>query len=105
MVAFTQDPKVVNGLFGTPKSDGKLRLVSDGRRVNSVFADSPEVELPTPDLLSKLEAEPGKTIFVAKSDLDNFYLSSYSNASLDAPLLCATSRAGGGLRLECPVWV
>jgi hypothetical protein len=104
MVAFTQDPKVVNGLFGTPKSDGKLRLVFDGRRVNSVFADSPEVELPTPDLLSKLEAEPGKTIFVAKSDLDNFYLSSYSNASLDAPLLCATSRAGGGLRLECPVW-
>ena len=73
MVAFTQDPKVVNGLFGTPKSDGKLRLVFDGRRVNSVFADSPEVKLPTPDLLSKLEAEPGKTLFVAKSDLDNFY--------------------------------
>ena len=73
MLRFTQDPKVVNGLFGTPKSDGKLRFVFDGRRTNNVFVDSPEVELPTPDLLAKLEAEPGDTVYVAKADLDNFY--------------------------------
>ena len=38
MVDFTQDPKVVNGLFGTAKDDGRQRLVIDARRANMVFA-------------------------------------------------------------------
>ena len=73
MVTFTTSPKVVNGVFGTPKSDGSMRLVVDGRPTNQVFADSPKVELPTPDLLSRLHCAAGQELFVAKSDIDNFY--------------------------------
>ena len=73
MVCFTLEPKVVNGLFGTPKSDGSLRLVFDGRRANATFTDAPSVELPGPDLLAKLECEADGDIFVAKADLDSYY--------------------------------
>lgn len=72
MVTFTTTPKVVNGVFATPKTNGQ-RFVVDGRRVNAVFAPSPKVELPTPDLLAKLQVQPGQELFVAKVDLDNFY--------------------------------
>ena len=73
MVRFTTEPVVVNGLFGTAKSDGMIRLVFDGRPVNAWFVASPAMELPTPDLLARLHCEPGETIYVAKADLDNFY--------------------------------
>jgi hypothetical protein len=73
MVTFMTDPAVVNGVFATPKADNKQRLVVDARPANSVFVDAPPLELPTPDLLSKLEARPDQTVFVAKNDLDNFY--------------------------------
>ena len=73
MVNFTTSPKVVNGCFATPKSDGSQRFVFDGRPVNAVFVPSPDVELPSPDLLAKLIASGDEPIFVAKADLDNFY--------------------------------
>ena len=73
MVTFTTTPIVVNGVFATPKSNGAQRLVVDGRPVNAVFEPSPKVELPTPDLLSKLETRPDQKFFVAKADLDNYY--------------------------------
>ena len=72
MVTFTTTPKVINGVFATPKTNGQ-RFVVDGRRVNSVFAPSPKVELPTPDLLANLQVPAGQELFVAKVDLDNFY--------------------------------
>ena len=73
MVSFTVEPKAINGMFGTPKSDGLLRLVVDARPSNAIWAPSPKVELPAPDLLSKLEVPEGETLFVCKSDLDNYY--------------------------------
>lgn len=73
MVTFTASPVSVNGMFGTPKTDGKLRLVIDARPSNAIWVDSPKVELPAPDLLSKLEVPEGETLFVCKSDLDNYY--------------------------------
>ena len=53
MVTFTTSPKVVNGVFGTPKSGGAIRFVVDGRPMNATFTPSPKVELPTPDLLTR----------------------------------------------------
>jgi hypothetical protein len=73
MVVFTTKPKVVNGIFGTAKSGGAIRLVVDGRRANAAFAPSPKVELPTPDLLARLQADPDKVLYAAKADLDNYY--------------------------------
>lgn len=73
MVAFTTTPVVINGLFGVPKPDGNIRLVIDGRPCNSVFIEPPHVQLPTPDLLPRLMVPSGKTLWVAKSDLADFF--------------------------------
>lgn len=74
MLTYTTTPKVVVGLFGTPKpSDGTIRLIVDGRAANQVFADPPSVELPTPDLFTKLQVPAGKRLFVAKTDLSDFF--------------------------------
>ena len=73
MVVFTTTPEIVNGAFGTAKSDGSQRLVFDGRPANAAFAPPPVVQLPAPDLLSRLVAESAEPIYVAKADLDNYY--------------------------------
>lgn len=73
MVSFTQRPKVVNGSFGTPKKDGAIRWIVDARPANCLFVRPNKVQLPTPDLLARLSAPPGRPLFVAKIDLDNFY--------------------------------
>jgi hypothetical protein len=73
MVVFTTCPQVVNGCFGTRKSDGSQRFVFDGRPANAVFVESPTIELPAPDLLSRLLAVSDEPIYVAKADLDNYY--------------------------------
>ena len=54
MVSFTTNPKIVNGLFGTPKADGLLRFLFDGRPANAAFVPSPHVSLPSPELLGRL---------------------------------------------------
>lgn len=74
MIEFTTKPIVINGLFGVPKPDGTIRLIVDGRAACQVFIDSPRVELPTPDLLPKLSvSDPRQTVYVAKSDLSDFF--------------------------------
>ena len=73
MVSFTTKPKIVNGLFGTPKADGLLRFLFDGRPANAAFVPSPRVSLPSPELLGRLEVPKGEKLLVGKSDLDNFY--------------------------------
>jgi len=67
-------PKVINGVFCVPK-DGtdSLRLIIDARSANERFVDPPHIELPTPDLLSRLVTDRSRPLFVAKADLDNFY--------------------------------
>jgi hypothetical protein len=59
MIAFTRTPKAVNGVFCTKKSDGRLRMILDARTANSMFVDSPHVDLPGPDTVSALEAGSG----------------------------------------------
>jgi len=73
MLTYTTTPRVLVGLFAVSKPDGKQRLIIDGRPANEVFAAAPHVELPTPDLLSRLEVPPGHRLWVAKSDLSDFF--------------------------------
>lgn len=73
MLAFTTQPKVVNGVFATAKPDGQQRLIINARRGNRVFIDPPSVSLPTPDVTARLCVPSGSKLYMAKSDLDNFY--------------------------------
>lgn len=66
-------PKVVNGIFGVSKLEGSQRLIIDARNANQVFVEPPEVELPNPGMLAELHLDEGGRLFIAKSDLDNFY--------------------------------
>ena len=73
MITFVSYPMVVNGLFGTPKPDGATRLIVDARPANAWFQVPPKVVLPSPEVFSHyVETCPGP-MFVAKSDLDNYY--------------------------------
>lgn len=73
MLTYTTDPAMVVGLFAVDKPDGKLRLILDGRPANDIFAEPPAVELPTPDLFAKLQAPRGRKLWVAKTDLSDFF--------------------------------
>ena len=73
MITFMSSPKVVNGCFGTPKKDGKIRFVVDARPANFFFTEPPDVSLPTPDVLCALAVPPGERLFIAKADLSAFY--------------------------------
>ena len=66
-------PMVVNGLFGVPKPDGSLRLIVDARAANSVFCVPPVVSLPSPSVFSNLVGDKGTQLYIAKTDVDNFY--------------------------------
>ena len=67
----------LNGLFGVPKEPGKpdtqLRLIIDARPANALFVDPPHVALPTPDVIGRLSAAKGETLYVAKADISDFY--------------------------------
>ena len=74
MLAYTTEPRAVNSLFGVAKPDGSTRLIMDGRAANEVFADPPHVELPSPDLLARLQVpQQQQQVWVAKSDLSDFF--------------------------------
>lgn len=73
MVEFTKSPVVINGLFGVEKPDGSIRLIVDGRPANQTFVEPPRVQLPTPDLVPRLMVPPNKKLYVAKSDLADFF--------------------------------
>jgi len=73
MVSFTRTPAVVNGVFVVPKDTNSQRLIIDARAANSIFATPSRVELPTPDIFSRLTADATRPFFVAGDDADNFY--------------------------------
>lgn len=73
MISFTHHPKVVNGVFATPKPDGGQRLIINARPCNHLFIDPPPVALPTPDITARLSVPQHSKLFVAKVDIDNFY--------------------------------
>ena len=73
MLRFLKKVKVVNGYFAIAKPDGTQRLLVDCRPANRIFAPSPSMELPCPDVLAGLMAESDEPVYVAKADLDNCY--------------------------------
>ena len=73
MLHFTMHPKVVNGIFATPKPDGLQRLIINARPGNHAMVDPPHVSLPTPDVTARLAVPPGHKLYVGKTDIDNFY--------------------------------
>lgn len=86
MVVLSRErPKVINGLFATPKSHPvfTLRLIFHGQPVNDVMVEPPKVNLPSVDLLSSLIADPTRDLWLSKTDLSNFY----HQLALPAPLL------------------
>ena len=73
MIAFTRAPKAVNGLFAVEKDADADRLIIDAQPANRLFADPPHVSLPNPSHLVQLQVEAGSKMYLAKSDLSNFY--------------------------------
>jgi hypothetical protein len=73
MVDFTTTPMEVCGVHAVRKDDKSDRFIIDARRTNRQFKKPRAVQLPTPDLLARLVADPSRPLYVAKVDLDNFY--------------------------------
>lgn len=72
MVGFTLCPAIVNGLFCVAKPDGTLRLIIDARKLNAIMKAPPNLELPNPELIARLESD-SRPVFSFKEDLENFY--------------------------------
>ena len=73
MISFTSHPLAVNGMFAVGKDDESDRLIIDAQPANRCFIDAPHVSLPNPSHLTQLQVPQGETLFVAKTDLSNFY--------------------------------
>jgi len=73
MISFRESVKAVNGLFGVTKDDGRTRLIADFRPANAFFKEPPHTALPTPDLLASLHGASKQKLWIAKSDLADFY--------------------------------
>ena len=73
MIAFTAQPKAVNGVFTVGKDAESDRLIIDAQPANRLFIDSPHVSLPDPSHLVQLRVPKGCRMFVGKSDLSNYY--------------------------------
>jgi hypothetical protein len=73
MIAFTERPKSVNGLFAVPKSDGSQRIIIDAQPCNLHFHPPPYVALPSPTHLARMHVDGRHTLYMAKMDLSNFY--------------------------------
>ena len=73
MLAFTSEPKAVNGIFTVAKDDTSDRLIIDAQPANRLFVDSPAVALPNPSHLVQLQVPKGEVMFTGKSDLSNYY--------------------------------
>lgn len=73
MVTFIRRPQAVNSVFCVPKGDGDLRLILDARPANDSHVPPPSVRLPTPDVLANLQVDDSRPLYVAGTDVDNFY--------------------------------
>jgi hypothetical protein len=100
MVAFTEKPIVVNGVFGVPKDGGaSIRFIVDARPANAMFVEPQAVSLPTPDLLASLITDPSRKLYAAKADLDNFYHRIRLPESL-RPMFCLPAVSARDVGLE-----
>jgi hypothetical protein len=73
MLSFTSAPLAVNGVFAVAKDADADRLIIDAQPCNRLFVESPHVSLPGPSHLVQLQLPPETPMFVAKTDLSNFY--------------------------------
>jgi len=73
MVSFTASPKAVNGVFAVAKDADSDRLIIDAQPANRLFVDSPHVSLPGPSHLVQMCVPPGRTMYVGKTDLSDYY--------------------------------
>ena len=73
MLSFTSAPLAVNGVFTVAKDADADRLIIDAQPCNRLFVESPHVSLPNPSHLVQLQLPPETPMFVAKTDLSNFY--------------------------------
>ena len=73
MLGFTAAPRAVNGVFAVGKDADSDRLIIDAQPANRLFVDPPHVSLPGPSHLVQLHVPAGRTMYVGKSDLSNFY--------------------------------
>ena len=72
---FTQEPRVVNGVFGVAKPDGSIRFIIAAQPANDLFVPPPRFELPSPELLGGLvlphtEKRP---LLTASCDISDYY--------------------------------
>jgi hypothetical protein len=75
MASLTTHPQVVNGVFCVPKDTKEDRLIIDAVFANAHFVEPIKVQLPDPSHLARLMLDPihKGPVYVAKSDLSNFY--------------------------------
>lgn len=73
MMGWTGTPHEVNGVFTVGKDIDCDRLIIDAQPANRRFVDSPHVNLPDASHLVLLHVPQGHQMFVAKSDLSNYY--------------------------------
>ncbi len=73
MVAFTTDPKAVNGLFGVEKDAIDIRLIIHAKPANLHFKPPPAVQLPSPSHLGRLYSARSERLWIAKCDLESYY--------------------------------
>lgn len=74
MMGYTRTPRVVNSVFAVPKDGGAAqRLIINAKPLNAIAATPDAVRLPTAELIGDLKVTDGKPLFVAKTDLGDFY--------------------------------
>lgn len=73
MLVFSSTPKCVNGIFCVKKEGASQRLIINATRANRHFIVPPTVALPTPHHLASLVMPSDADVFVAKSDLADYY--------------------------------
>jgi len=73
MLRFHPAAAAVNGPFTVAKDTDTDRLIIDARFANVLFVDPPHVPLCGPSHLVQLHLPEGAVMYVAKSDLSNFY--------------------------------
>ena len=73
MINFTDSPRCINGVFAVNKDRDTDRLIIDAQPANRLFVDSPYVSLPNPSHLVQLLVPTDSELFIAKTDLSNFY--------------------------------
>lgn len=110
MVVFRRVVHVVNGLFAVKKGEDSQRLILNAKPCNGLFVDPPSFELPTPDLLANLQARSGQRLYVAKTDLADYYhrlrvpewlVGFFAIPALTTAELGMTGELGGGRVFPC----